>query len=144
MPTSQTTFPFDNTSEPVSRGALGYIRGRNRQAAYDLFVRAFKQSGLKQSEVASRLGKGADNISRLFRRPRNMEIDTLGELIFAITGGTLQLSIAYPKGAKKSVETETATSDSGTNVSLCAPKLGPTGEYGSLLTLNFESESKSA
>ena len=73
-----------------------------------------------------------------------MEIDTLGELIFAITGGTLQLSIAYPKGAKKSVETETATSDSGTNVSLCAPKLGPTGEYGSLLTLNFESESKSA
>ncbi len=76
--------------------SLRYAVTRNRQQAYNLLVREFKRSGLTQAEFAKRAKKGTDLISRYLSRPRNLTLDTLGELLFALTGGALSFSISYP------------------------------------------------
>ena len=102
MSTSQTT----SLSEPkgtdkISIGTFGYINARNRQRAYNLVIGELRKSGLKQNELAKRLGKGEDVISRLLRRPRNWELDTFSELMFAISGAVVTYSAAYPLAAEE-------------------------------------------
>lgn len=87
MSTSRTT----GLSEPVgtdkiSLGTLGYVRARVRQRAFELIMREFKKSGLSQADFARRLGKAPEIVSRLLSRPRNLEIDTFSDLLFAATG----------------------------------------------------------
>jgi len=85
-------------SEKISIGTFGYINARNRQHAYDLVIRQFKKSGLTQAALASRLGKGADVVSRLLSRPRNWELDTFSELLFAISGAVAKYDVVFPLG----------------------------------------------
>ena len=88
MRTSQT-FGLSEPSgtDKISLGTLGYVRARNRQRAYDLVIREFKQSSLTQADLAKRLCKAPEVISRLLARPQNWESDTFSDLLFAITGG---------------------------------------------------------
>lgn len=98
MPTSQTTFLSKPTGEaPIPRAALRYILRRNRQLAYNLVVRALKDSGISQATLARRLDKAPAVVSRLLSRPRNWEQDTFGELVFALTGGGLSYGIELPR-----------------------------------------------
>jgi transcriptional regulator with XRE-family HTH domain len=97
MSTSQTT----GLSEPVgadkiSVGTLGYIRARHRQRAYDLVIREFKKSGMTQADLARRLGKSPEVISRLLARPSNWEADTFSDLLFAISGAIASYRAEYP------------------------------------------------
>jgi hypothetical protein len=101
MSTSQTTGLSKPTgSTKISLGTLGYICARNRQRAYDLVIKEFKKSGLTQADLARRLDKGAEVISRLLSRPRNWELDTFSELLFAISGAVVTYSLAYPLAAQ--------------------------------------------
>ncbi|MEO8668034.1 MAG: helix-turn-helix transcriptional regulator [Bauldia sp.] len=70
---------------------------RNRQQAYNLLVREFKRSGLTQIQLAARTGMAPEVISRLLKAPRNIELDTLSKLMFAINGAALAFATAYPK-----------------------------------------------
>ena len=84
------TSPITGLSEPhgvekISR-IFGYIRARHRQRMYDVVIREFKQSGLSQADLARRLGKSPEIISRLLARPANWEADTFSDLLFAISG----------------------------------------------------------
>ena len=97
MSTSQTT----GLSEPVetdkiSIGTLGYIRARHRQRAYDLVIKEFKKSGITQADLARRLGKSPEVISRLLARPTNWEADTFSDLLFAISGAIASYRAEYP------------------------------------------------
>jgi hypothetical protein len=97
MSTSQTT----GLSEPVgtdkiSIGTLAYIRARHRQRQYDLVIREFKKSSLTQADLARRLGKSPEIISRLLARPSNWEADTFADLLFAISGGVAKIEVAHP------------------------------------------------
>jgi hypothetical protein len=97
MSTSQTI----GLSEPVGAakipaGTLGYICARNRQRQYDLVIGEFKKSGLTQAELARRLGKSPEVISRLLARPGNWESNTFSELLFAISGAVPAYRVDYP------------------------------------------------
>jgi hypothetical protein len=84
MSTSQTTVLCKpEGSNKISIGTLGYIRARNRLRAYNLVIREFKKSGLTQADLARRLGKAPEIVSRLLSRPRNWELDTFSDLLFA-------------------------------------------------------------
>jgi transcriptional regulator with XRE-family HTH domain len=96
MSTSQTT----GLSEPVgtdkiSIGTLGYVRARHRQRQYDLVIREFKKSGLTQADLARRLGKSPEVISRLLARPSNWEADTFADLLFATSGAVAKIEVVH-------------------------------------------------
>lgn len=86
--------PADATK--ISLGTLGYIRGRHRQRQYDLVIREFKQSGISQRELADRLGKPPEVISRWLARPQNWEADTFSDLLFATSGAIAAYRADHP------------------------------------------------
>lgn len=96
----------------ISSGDLRYICTRNQHQAYNTLIRGMKRSGLKQVQLADRLGKGEDQISRLLKRPQNYTLDTYSELIYGIYGAALKYSPDYPR-ATSSTELETGTLDAG-------------------------------
>jgi hypothetical protein len=97
VPTSQ----FIGLSEPegdekISAGTLAYISTRIQSWAHSLVVQEFKNSGITQVQLARRLGKGQDLVSRMLSRPGNWELKTFGEFLFAISGAVLKFSIDLP------------------------------------------------
>jgi hypothetical protein len=87
---------------------LAYIKARGRQQAFNLIHSELKRSGISQATLTRRLGKSPEVISRLLSRPRNLEQDTLSELIFAITGGAISHRIDYPMLANQRPNNEGA------------------------------------
>ena len=79
----------------IDEGALEYIRTRNRMHLYTRVWSEFERADIKQSTLAARLGKGEGRISRLLGAPGNWTLDTVSELLFAISGGTMDLSVAH-------------------------------------------------
>jgi len=74
-----------------------YINTHNRFSVYNLLVREFKKSGLTQAQLAKRLGKPPETICRILMRPRNIELDTVSEMLFAMPGAALELGLLYPR-----------------------------------------------
>ena len=102
MTTYQTTFLSKPAGDKeIPRDVLTYISARNRQLSYNLVIHALKESGISQATLARRLGKGPEVVSRLLSRPRNWEQDTLSELVFAISGGSISYAIELPKTASE-------------------------------------------
>jgi hypothetical protein len=97
MSTSQTTELCEPIgSIKISRGTLGYVCARHRQRQYDIVIREFKKGGLTQADLARRLGKSREVISRLLARPGNWESDTFSELLFGISGAIAAYRVDYP------------------------------------------------
>jgi hypothetical protein len=100
MRISQTS----SLSEPsgadrIPEGTLGYFRARNRHRVYSLVLREFKRSGISQADLARRLGKGTDVVCRWLGSPGNWTLDTLSDLLFAMSGAEAGYSVQYPLGA---------------------------------------------
>src|SRR5438046_2923199 len=99
---SMNTFPKTSMlSKPeganlIPVGTLGYFRGRNRWRAYDLVLTEFQKSGLCQADLARRLGKRPEVISRLLGAPGNWGLDTVSDLLFAISGSEAYYSVSRP------------------------------------------------
>jgi len=91
-----------STLSPPAPGArvpnvtFSYINARNRRRAFGLLMREFRKSGITRAELAIRTGKSKAQISRLLGQPRNLTMDTLGELLFAISGKELDYGGADP------------------------------------------------
>jgi hypothetical protein len=83
-------------SERIAPGTLGYFQARNKHNAYDLVMEEFTKSGLSQADLARRLGKGTDQICRLLGGPGNWTLDTLSDLMFAISGAAPTFGVDYP------------------------------------------------
>src|ERR1700722_1630342 len=97
MSTSQTATLSEPTgTTKISEGTLGYIRARHRQRAYDMVIREFKKSGISQADLARRLDKPREIISRLLARPSNWESDTFSDILFAISGAIASFGVNYP------------------------------------------------
>ena len=65
---------------------LGFVRGRNKNKAYSLVLEIFQDSEMSKAELARRLGKKPEQITKWLAGPGNLTLDTLSELIFAIKG----------------------------------------------------------
>ncbi len=97
MPTSRTTFLYKPIpGERVPTGTFVYMRARAKQHAYNLVIKEFIDSDISKAELARRLGKGADRVSKILAGPANWTIDTQSDLLFAIRGGVPKYSIDYP------------------------------------------------
>ena len=83
------------TGQRVAQTALAYMRARAKRRAYDLVIKEFKRSGITKAELARRLGKGAPEISRMLGGPANWTIQTVADLLFAISGAEPTWSVAY-------------------------------------------------
>jgi len=80
----------------IPLGTLGYFRGRNRWRIYDFVLTEFKKSGLSQADLARRIGKRPEVISRLLGAPGNWGLDTVSDLLFAISGAEPAYGVVYP------------------------------------------------
>ena len=93
-PTSSLFRPTDDDRVPV--GTLGYFQARNRNRLYELVLREFEHSGISQAALARRLGKRPDQICRWLGAPGNWGLDTVSDLLFAISGAEPEYRLAYP------------------------------------------------
>jgi hypothetical protein len=81
---------------PIDPASLAYFRQRNRGLAYSIVINEFEKSGISQADLAARLHKGADQISRCLGSPGNWTMDTYSDLLFAISGGAPTYGVSYP------------------------------------------------
>ena len=74
--------------DKIPLGTLSYFRERFRDHLYDLVMEEFlKQeevSGLKRAEIARRIGRRPEQITRWFGAPGNWTLETVSDLLLAI------------------------------------------------------------
>ena len=94
-PTSTLSEPSGSKRIPI--GTIGYFRSRNKHRVYSLVIKEFKSSGLSQADLARRLGKkNSDIICRWLAAPGNWTLDTVSDLMFAISGAEVTYGSIHP------------------------------------------------
>lgn len=103
MTTSQTDIVLSNPvdGQKIPPGTLGYFQARNKYNAYNLVMDEFMGSGITQAELARRLGKGTDVVCRWLSGPGNWTLDTMSDLLFAISGAAPVYDADYPLSRPK-------------------------------------------
>ena len=97
MSVYQTSFlSKPETGKRVPPETFAYFRLRAKRHAFDLVMNEFRRSGLTKAELARRLGKGQDRVSKMLGGPGNWTIATVSDLLFALSGGEPKYEIAYP------------------------------------------------
>ncbi len=82
--------------DPIDPATLAYMRQRNRGRVYSAVIDEFEKSGISQADLAGRLHKGTDQISRWLGSPGNWTLDTVSDLFFAISSGEPAYGVQYP------------------------------------------------
>lgn len=74
--------------EKISIGTLSYFRERFRDRLYDVVLDEFfkqeEETGLTRAEVARRIGRRPEQITRWFGAPGNWTLETVSDLLLAI------------------------------------------------------------
>lgn len=91
-----TTLSDPNVGLPISQSDLAYVRTRNRLTAFKAVREEFRRSNLSQSQLAERLKMDAGRLSRLLSAPGNWTMDTMADLMWAISGARIKYSVEYP------------------------------------------------
>jgi hypothetical protein len=102
MPTSRTTSRLSKPEgrKRVPESTLVYVRARNRMRAFTAVLKEFDASGISQSELAARLGKSTSRVCKWLGAPGNWELDTISDLVFALTGGAITFTVALPQNSE--------------------------------------------
>jgi len=66
---------------------------------HELVLEEFQKSGLSQAALARRLNTRPELISRRLGAPGNWRLDTVSDLLFAISGGEPVKEVGYPLAA---------------------------------------------
>src|SRR5258706_1057953 len=86
--TSPTHFLSDVLSPgPVPSGKLAYFRTRFSLALHQLVLKRFmelERSGFSRAELARRIGKKPEQITRWFGSPGNWELETVSDLLIGM------------------------------------------------------------
>lgn len=80
----------------LSVGARAYFQARLRNRLYDLVVSKFKASGLTKAELARRVGKRPEIVTRLLGAPGNWTLETVSDLLLGICGEELEMISSSP------------------------------------------------
>jgi transcriptional regulator with XRE-family HTH domain len=95
--TLQITAPSDTIApDNLALSARVYFRERFRNRLYDLIIgelELFKSKGFTQAQLARRLNKRPDQISRWLSGPGNMTLDTVSDLLLGLSGGELSMLV---------------------------------------------------
>lgn len=77
------------SDRPLSVGALAYLEGRLAYRLYDFVMRKFEEAeaerGLTQADLARRIRKRPEVVSRLLSTPGNWTIGTVSSLLAGIS-----------------------------------------------------------
>ena len=80
-------------ADPLSEHSLAYLCERVRNNYYDYVIRKFLEAeaerGFTKADLARKLNKGADRISKVLGAPGNWTLDTITELLAAISAEEL-------------------------------------------------------
>jgi hypothetical protein len=96
MTTSQKTAFLSeiNSGKPIPPNKLAYFQARLRNRLYDFIVTKFadkeKNEGLTKAELARRIGRKPEVVTRLLGAPGNWTIDTISDLLLGISGEELE------------------------------------------------------
>lgn len=98
MTTSRKTFSLSKPTgdERIPLEAIAYFRARNRNNVYHAVIQEYQDSGLSQATIARRLGKAPETVNRLLGAPGNWTLDTISDLLFAISGAEPTYELNYP------------------------------------------------
>ena len=78
---------ISDPSQALSPGHLGYFQGRLRNKLYSALMQLFldeKKLGFTRADLARRLGKRPEQVTRWLAGPGNLKIDTLSDLLLAM------------------------------------------------------------
>lgn len=88
MTTPQTSFLSEiESDQAIPFGKLAYLRERTRNRLYDFIVSKFMErsrAGFTKADLARRIGKKPEVVTRLLGAPGNWTIDTLSDLLVGI------------------------------------------------------------
>ena len=74
--------------DKIPLGTLSYFRERFRDRLYDLVMEEFlkqeSESGLTRAEIARRIGRRPEQITRWFGAPGNWTLETVSDLLLAV------------------------------------------------------------
>jgi DNA-binding phage protein len=90
MPTYQTTPVWTEILDApqLSKKALGYFRARLKNRLHQLVLTEFLQleanKAFNRADLARRIGKRPEQITRLLGAPGNWELDTVSDLLLAM------------------------------------------------------------
>ena len=106
MNTSQTSLLSEITNgESIPVGKLAYFRERQKNRLYDFIVSKFlekeKNSGLTKAEIARRLDKRPEQVTRWLATPGNCTQDTMSDLMLAICNSELIFEAAALANARR-------------------------------------------
>jgi hypothetical protein len=79
----------------INKATLGYFRARLRNRIHQFIIREFMEKqheGLTQADIARILDKRPEQIHRWLGQSSNLEIDTISDLILAISEAELNFS----------------------------------------------------
>lgn len=74
--------------KPIPAGKLAYFRERFRDHLYDLVLSEFKareKEGLKKSDIAKRIRRSPEQITRWLGAPGNWTLETVSDLLLAVS-----------------------------------------------------------
>lgn len=100
MTMSQTSFLAEiaDDKKEIPEGKLAYFRERQRNRLYDFIVSRFlekeKAGRLSRADLARRLNKKPEQITRWLSTPGNWTLDTISDLVLGICGGELKFSLS--------------------------------------------------
>jgi len=83
------------SGERIPPGKLAFFQARTRNRLYDFVMGKFAEreaAGLTRAELARRIGKKPEQISRLLGAPGNWTTDTASDLLLGIAGEELNFS----------------------------------------------------
>lgn len=94
-------------SKPISGNVvptydLALVRGRNKNKAHSLLLEQFRDSGLSKAEVAQMLNRRPEQITRWLAGPGNLTLETLSDLVFALSGNFIKLQLSDDLAKAKS------------------------------------------
>ena len=90
MPTYQTIPVWTEilNAPQLSKKALGYFRARLKNGLHQLvlteFLKLVANKGFSRADLARRIGKRPEQITRLLGAPGNWELDTVSDLLLAM------------------------------------------------------------
>jgi len=99
MTTPQTDFLSEiQTDRPIPLGKLAYFRERFRDRLYELvlseFLKRERTGELTKAEVARRIGRKPEQITRWLGAPGNWTLETVSDLLLAIGKAELNFKLA--------------------------------------------------
>lgn len=98
MTTSPTrSSRFDGSDrDALPPGKFAYFRERQRNRLHEVVLREFLRSKLTKAELARRMGKKPEQVTRWLAAPGNWTLDTVSDLLLAISAGELAIDVSYP------------------------------------------------